>query len=378
MAILQTDVDAACEALKGEGQRPTVELVRLALKASPNSVTSYVRAWKRANEDRIAGAATVAHEPVELASLPPAAQRVIESVQKAIDTLPMALFSVIADTAEAERARSRLELQSAATGYQAQIDAARADAADERSAADSNAARADELEIRVTELESDVAARTAVETDLVSERVRLQALYEGVCTAKDEAEAEIGELTAQVQAFGQAVQAAQREAAASQAAMVKSDEEAGRLRGQADALQAKLEAAVATASEAKAELTVIQAALKQSEETAAALRNQKTELEAKLDAATSVAHEAEKALAVARASTDSEKARADRADNDVERLRKERADTEILAREAIERAARAEAENVTRREELARMEAEIAALRAAAQVVPTPATPNAS
>jgi hypothetical protein len=46
----QTEVDAACEAIAARGETPTVEAVRLALGASPNTVTPMVRAWKEANK----------------------------------------------------------------------------------------------------------------------------------------------------------------------------------------------------------------------------------------------------------------------------------------------------------------------------------------
>ena len=154
----QTEVDAACEAMAARGETPTVEAVRLALGASPNTVTPLVRAWKEANKPaRRVQAADAA--PIEPGALPPALQRVL-------DALSGAIGKAVTEAEEAERRRARLAADAAVATALEQVADAQKLAADEREATEAVRREVGELQDALAAKDREIARLSG----LLSER----------------------------------------------------------------------------------------------------------------------------------------------------------------------------------------------------------------
>jgi colicin import membrane protein len=130
----QTDVDTACEAIAARGERPTVERVRVELGGgSPNALTPMVRAWKEARQQPRTDMQQVGIS-ADLVPLPVAIQRAIDGLSAAVASLAPAFSVAVAEVAEVERRRSRLEVEAAVARARADVEEARLAAEDERSA----------------------------------------------------------------------------------------------------------------------------------------------------------------------------------------------------------------------------------------------------
>lgn len=326
----QQEVDTACEEIRARGERPTVDRVTSFLGGgSPNRLTPMVRAWKEAQRPGVDIPAPAVAEP---GALPQGLQRAIDGIQSALAALPPALVGAIAETAESERRRSRLEVDSARTGAQAQVDEARAAAEDERSATDS-------VRKEVSEREAELAglAGEARESQVRITALEQQLAKAGLALDKGRGDLEgmegrVKALTDQVAVLGKAAQDARAETAAANASTKAALEDAERVRAQLAEASSRMEAAAAAALADKAEAAAVLSALRTD-------------------------------LALARADAEAERRRAEREEGGVAQLRQERTKLEAAARDAHGRAERAEAEAEAVRAELMREEANAARLR---------------
>jgi chromosome segregation ATPase len=147
-------VNAACEAITARGERPTVELVRSELKGgSPNALTPMVRTWKESRQPP-ADAQQVA-VPAEPITLPAA-------IQRAIDGLSASFGAAVAEAAETERRRSRLEVEAAVTRARAEVEEARLAADDERSATEAVRNEVMEQEAALVTKDQEIARLTVM------------------------------------------------------------------------------------------------------------------------------------------------------------------------------------------------------------------------
>lgn len=322
MAATQEDVNKACEAIQARGERPTVDRVRDELGGgSPNVLTPLVRTWKEARRQP-AGEVPKAAPPVEPGTLPLPIQRAIDGLTTAVANLAPAFAAAVAEVGETERRRSRLEVENALTGASAQVEEARRDADDERSATESVRREVDEKDTEIKRIESELTAVRLERDGLVSAKAAKETALNQEKQAKQEADERARTATEQISAFGGAAQEA-REAAA---------------RAQGEATTARAEAQ--------------------------RLRDEGTDLRRQLEAAKATVGRLETAVAVARKEAEAEGKQADKADREIERIRGERVAAENSAREAVARAAKAEAEIEAVRGDHARLEQELAAIRA--------------
>lgn len=298
--VTQDQVNEICASLQARGERPTVDRVRAELGGgSPNALTPLVRIWRESQGQKGLEAPPPA-APIEPGTLPTAIQRAIDALTVAVTNLGPAFSQAVADVAETERRRSRLEVESAAAGARAQVAEARLAAEDERAA--TNSVRAEVLELEAAigakdaearQLADALAARDQVLAERAAEVERLAGRIEQERAARAEADTRLAELQDQVQTSRSAAAAAQAIAAAA-------DAEAQRQRDLVTATAARLDAALATIAELRTE------------------------------------------AAVARQAVDGERQRAERAEL-------ERTTAELAAREAIGKAAKMEGEIATLR-----------------------------
>lgn len=283
----QDEVSAACDRLIARGERASVDKVREELGGgSLNSLTPLVRAWREARQAPGADARpAVLAEPV---ALPVSIQRAVDALSAAVAGLVPAFGAAVAEVAETERRRSRLEVDAAATRAAAEVEEARQTAADERALTDAVRAEATGLETALAAKEDEIARLTVLTAEQAAEVERLGALAEREQIGKTDAEARVAGVMDQLQASRSDTAAAQALAAAAEA-------ETQRQRDLATALAAKVETAQATIATLQTE------------------------------------------VAVARQAAEGERQRAERAETG-------RTDAELAARDAIARAAKAEGE----------------------------------
>jgi chromosome segregation ATPase len=248
----QDEVFAACERLVARGARPTVDRVREELGGgSLNALTPMVRAWREAQQ--APGANLPPAGPAEPITLPTAVQRAVDALSAAVTGLVPAFGVAIAEVAETERRRSRLEVDAAATRAAAEVEEARQIAADERALTDAVRAEATGLETALAAKDLEIERLAALGAEQTAEVERLTALLERERTDRTEAEARVAELTDRLQA-------ARSDTAAAQAAARSAEGEAQRQRDLAAVLSGKLETAQTTIAGLQTELAVVRQA----------------------------------------------------------------------------------------------------------------------
>ncbi|WP_080685211.1 MULTISPECIES: DNA-binding protein [Pandoraea] len=181
--ISEQDVWAAADALLMQGQRPTIERIRLQLgRGSPNTVSPYLDAWFAGLGTRLQGGGAAMSRLPEGVSMPDTVARA------AIDLWTLALEesrAVLAqeaaerraalDAREAELASEREALVQARAVLHERIAAAETAAADARQARDEAQAQARRAEAQLIDSQADaVASRQA----LSAARDAMQALQE--------------------------------------------------------------------------------------------------------------------------------------------------------------------------------------------------------
>jgi chromosome segregation ATPase len=249
----QEEVNAACEAIAARGERPTVERVRVELQGgSPNSLTPQVRAWKDAQRqpgNEVSRAAI----PVEPATLPTPIQRSLDNLAMAVGNLPLAFSTAVAEVAEIERRRSRLEVEAIAADASAKVDEARLAAEDERAATDAVRAEVAQHETAIVAKDSELkrlAAALAERDHALIERTtevdRLTARIEQEQAGRAEADRRVTDLMSQMQA-------ARREIASSQATVSDLQTQGAVARQKAEGEQQRAERAEADAERLRRE-----------------------------------------------------------------------------------------------------------------------------
>lgn len=174
----QPEVDAACEAIAARGDVPTVELVRLALGASPNTVTPLVRAWKEANRPKRAAAMDL--PPADPVAVSPA-------VQRALEMLSGAIVRTVTEAEDAERRRARAAADAAVAEAMEQVADARKLAADEREATEAVRREVEDLQAAIAAKGQEIARLST----LLSERdATLAELRTAAAVADQRAEGE--------------------------------------------------------------------------------------------------------------------------------------------------------------------------------------------
>ena len=199
--VTQDQVNEICASLQARGERPTVDRVRAELGGgSPNALTPLVRIWRESQGQKGLEAPPPA-APIEPGTLPTAIQRAIDALTVAVTNLGPAFSQAVADVAETERRRSRLEVESAAAGARAQVAEARLAAEDERAATDSVRAEVLELEAAIgakdaeaRQLADALAARDQVLAERAAEVERLAGRIEQERAARAEADTRLAEL----------------------------------------------------------------------------------------------------------------------------------------------------------------------------------------
>lgn len=177
MAITERDVHAAADALLQDGERPTIERVRLKLgRGSPNTITGFLNTWFAGLGERLAGARD-ASLPDPVARL---AQDLWRAAQEEARRQAQASQAEQADRLAAERDRLAIVEQELAQG-QARLQARQAD-----------------LELGVQALrEQLVAAQDAAYAATARSQAQQQQLAsarDALTQARDEAEALRGQL----------------------------------------------------------------------------------------------------------------------------------------------------------------------------------------
>jgi hypothetical protein len=200
----QEEVNAACAAIAARGERPTVERVRVELQGgSPNSLTPQVRAWKD-TQRQLGNEVSRAAIPVEPATLPTPIQRALDNLAMAVGHLPLAFSTAVAEVAEIERRRSRLEVEAIATDAIAKVDEARLAAEDERAATDAVRIEVAQHETAIVAKDSEIerlAAALAERDHALIERTtevdRLTARIEQEQARRAEADRRVADLISQ-------------------------------------------------------------------------------------------------------------------------------------------------------------------------------------
>jgi predicted nucleic acid-binding Zn-ribbon protein len=220
----QDDVNRACEAIAARGERPTVDRVRGELGGgSPNNLTPLVRAWHDARKHLALPIRKPAAMP-EPGSLPP-------TLQRAFTVMTAALDATIAEITATERRQARSEIEAAAAAAQRQIEEARQQAEDERSATDAVRAEAALLERAIADKNAEIVSLLA----------RLEA-----------AQGTIGELRA-------ASAAAEQKAESERQRATRAEAEAETSRQERAASEAVAREAIARAATAEGENTALRA-----------------------------------------------------------------------------------------------------------------------
>ena len=319
----QDEVDAACVAITGRGERPTVEKVRAELGGgSFSSLTPQVRAWKEAlRAAPTNGAVQEEARTADLAVLPPQVQTVVETALATLTTvattlggLAPAFAAATAGAAEVERRRTRLEIEGIEAGAKARVAEAMAAAEDER-------ANTDFIRTEVSERESDIAALDAARLDAVAAAAAVQKRLE---TEKAALGGELDNERALLRAERAAAKLAADDAAA----------EARRLQDEITDLGGKVGAGMKAAEEARVAASGARSLAQAATEEAGRIREQlaeaaakmeavRTEAAAKMEAAREEVSALQVRVAVAEKGEAAEGQRATRAEVEIERLRLE-------------------------------------------------------
>jgi chromosome segregation ATPase len=321
----QDEVDAACVAIAGRGERPTVDRVRTELgSGSFSSLTPQVRAWKEAQRAApTTGAVQEEARTTDPAVLPPQVQTVVETALATLTTvaatlggLAPAFAAATAGAAEIERRRTRLEVEGIEAGAAARVAEAMAAAEDER-------ANTDLVRTEVSERENEIAALTAAQLEAAGAAAAVQKRLE------TEKAALAGELDDE-RGLLRAERAAAKQAAEDAAA------EARRLQDEITDLGGKVAAGMKAAEEARVAASGARSLAQAATEEAGRLREQLAEAATKMEAVRTdaaarvdVARDEVAALqvrvAVAEKGEQAEGQRAARAEAEIERLRLEAA-----------------------------------------------------